>query len=298
MPSRPLVPAFVTTLILTASAASAQSAAPLLVDAAWLSQHLTDRDLVVLHVGDDGEYRREHIPGARLIAEEDVSRPHNHSNMKDMMLELPDPATLRAKVARFGISDNSRVVVYFGQEGLVQSATRIVFTLDYLGLGARTSLLNGGLAAWKRAGKAVTAVVPPAAHGTLATPTHEQLVVDAAFVSSVPSRQGYKLIDARAPVFYKGIEPTMNGKAGHIRGAINIPFTDVTDTNRVFDRDRLAGLFERGGVKPGDTVVVYCHVGQQATAVIFAARLLGHPVMLYDGAFQDWAVNDRGPVEK
>jgi thiosulfate/3-mercaptopyruvate sulfurtransferase len=138
--------------------------------------------------------------------------------MKDMMLELPDAPTLRATVSRFGISDDSRVVVYFGGEGLVQSATRIVFTLDYLGLGARTSLLNGGLGAWKRAGKAVTGVVPAEARGNLATRTHENLVADAAFVSSVPSRQGYKLIDARAPSFYKDVEPTMNGKAGHIRG--------------------------------------------------------------------------------
>jgi thiosulfate/3-mercaptopyruvate sulfurtransferase len=180
----------------------------------------------------------------------------------------------------------------------VQSATRIVFTLDYLGLGARTSLLNGGLAAWKRAGKPVTARVPPAARGNLSTAARENLVVDAAFVSSAPSRQGYKLVDARAPVFYKGIEPTMNGKAGHIPGAINVPFTDVTDTNMMFDRTRLTALFERAGIKPGDTIVAYCHVGQQATAVILGARLLGHPVMLYDGAFQDWAVNDRGPVQK
>jgi thiosulfate/3-mercaptopyruvate sulfurtransferase len=270
----------------------------MLVDAEWLSQHLTDRDLVILHVGDEGEYRREHISGARLIIEEDLSRPHDHSNLKDMMLELPDASTLRARVSRFGISDTSRIVVYFGREGLVQSATRIIFTLGYLGVGARTSLLNGGLAAWKRAGKPVSGTVPPAARGTLSTPARENLVVDAAFVSSVPSRQGYKLIDARAPVFYKGIEPTMNGKAGHIRGAINIPFTEVTDTNMMFDRDRLTVLFERAGVKPGDTIVAYCHVGQQATAVMFAARMLGHQVMLYDGAFQDWAVNDRGPVEK
>jgi thiosulfate/3-mercaptopyruvate sulfurtransferase len=296
--SRTLVPAFITPLILTASLASAQGPAPLLVDAEWLSQHLTDRDLVVLHVGDDGEYRREHVPGARWISEEDLSRPHNHSNMKDMMLELPDAATLRSKVSRFGISDTTRIVVYSGKDGLVQSATRIVFTLDYLGLGARTSLLNGGLPEWKRAGKPVTAIVPPAAHGTLSLPTHDNLVVDAGFVASVSSRQGFKLIDARAPVFYKGVEPTMNGKAGHIHGAINIPFTDVTDSSFMFDRARLVALFERAGVKPGDTIVAYCHVGQQATAVIFAARLLGHPVMLYDGAFQDWAVNDRGPVEK
>src|SRR4026207_1777948 len=198
MRTRTLAPAFIITLLLTASAASGQGAAAVLVDAEWLSQHLTDRDLVILHVGNDGEYRREHISGARLITEEDLSRPHNHSNLKDMMLERPDAATLRARVSQFGISDASRIVVYFGQEGLVQSATRIVFTLDYLGLGARTSLLNGGLAARKPAGKAVTAVVPPAARGNLATPTHEKLVVDAAFVSSVPSRQGYKLIDARA----------------------------------------------------------------------------------------------------
>ena len=40
----------------------------------------------------------------------------------------------------------------------------------------------------------------------------------------------------------------------------------------------IEALFRKAGVKPGDTVVAYCHVGQQATAVIFAARLLGHPV--------------------
>ena len=61
---------------------------------------------------------------------------------------------------------------------------------------------------------------------------------------------------------------------------------------------RVEALFRQAGVRPGDTVVVYCHIGQQATAVIFGARLLGHTVALYDGAFQDWAVNNRGPVEK
>lgn len=296
---REILPALTFTAVLfAASAASAQTAAPLLVDVDWLSQHLADRDLVLLQVGGGEDYGAGHIPGARLISEDDVSRPHNHSNMKDMMLELPDADTLRAKVAGFGISNTSRIVVYAGREGMVQSATRIIFTLDYLGLGSRTSLLNGGFAAWKRAGKPMTAATPPAARGTLTLPVHDTLVADAAFVAFVPSRPGYKLVDARAAVFYKGIEPTMNGKAGHIPGAVNIPFTEVTDTNLMIDRTRVAGLFERAGIKPGDTVVAYCHVGQQATLVLLAARLLGHPVVLYDGAFQDWAVNDRGAVEK
>jgi thiosulfate/3-mercaptopyruvate sulfurtransferase len=44
-------------------------------------------------------------------------------------------------------------------------------------------------------------------------------------------------------------------------------------------------------------VIGYCHIGIQATAVIFAARTLGHPVMLYDGSFQDWSAHTDFPVE-
>jgi len=215
-----------------------------------------------------------------------------------MMLELPPVETLRAKVASFGISDDSRIVVYFGKNGGVPSATRIIFTLDYLGLGERTSLLNGGLAAWQRAGKTVATAAPPVVAGKLSARPPKKLVVDAEFVKSVRERPNHTLVDARAAVFYRGIQPTMNGLSGHIPGAVNVPFTEITDNELRIDRARIEGVFRKAGVKPGDTVVAYCHVGQQATAVIFAARLLGHPVVMYDGAFQDWAVNNRGPVEK
>jgi thiosulfate/3-mercaptopyruvate sulfurtransferase len=280
------------------SGARAQGQPEPLVDVAWLSQHLTDRGLVVLHVGDQADFQAGHIAGARLITEEDVSAPHDMKNPRDMMLELPPVDALRAKVAAFGISDDSRIVVYVGRNAAVQSATRIVFTLDYLGLGGKTSLLNGGLRAWLGAGRPVTQEAATPAAGKLTPVAARASVVGADFVTSVRQRPNHVLVDARAPVFYTGITPTMNGKAGHIPGAVNIPFTDITDNEQKIDRTRVEALFRKAGVKPGDTVVVYCHVGQQATAVIFAARLLGHSAVLYDGAFQDWAVNDRGLVEK
>jgi thiosulfate/3-mercaptopyruvate sulfurtransferase len=276
----------------------AQEAPGLLVDVNWLSRHLGDRGLVILHVGDKAAYDAGHIPGARFITEEDVAAPHDMSNPRDMMLELPPLETLRAKVAGFGVSNDSRIVVYFSRNGGVPSATRIIFTLEYLGLGARTSLLNGGLGAWQGAGKTVSTAVPPPSMGTLTARPANPIVVDAAFVASVRERPAHTLVDARAAVFYGGIQPTMANKAGHIPGAVNIPFTEITDTQLLVDRARVEALFRKAGVKPGDTVVAYCHVGQQATAVIFAARLLGHKTVLYDGAFQDWAVNNRGPVEK
>ena len=275
----------------------AQEPSALLVEVDWLSQHLNDQRLVVLHVGDKSAYDAGHIPGARFITEEDVTAPHDHSNPKDLMLELPPADALRAKVASFGISDDSRIVVYFGRNGGLPSATRIIFTLDYLGLGERTSLLNGGLGAWQRAGKAVSSTMPPPLVGRLSARPPKNVVVDAEFVKSVRQRPNHALVDARAPVFYAGLEPTMN-RSGHIPGAVNIPFTQITDSELRIDRARIETLFRNAGVKAGDTVVVYCHIGQQATAVAFGARLLGQPYALYDGAFQDWAVNKRGPVEK
>lgn len=276
--------------------AAAQTLAPLLVEVDWLSEHLNDRGLVVLHVGAPAEYQAQHIAGARLISEDDVARPHDMAK-GDLMLELPAAADLRATLAARGISDDSRIVVYAGRNTPVQSATRIILTLDYLGLGDRTSLLNGGLAAWLRAGKPATAEAPRVTPGTLSPRATTPLIVDAEFVKSLASRPTHRLVDARAPAFFTGVAESM-GKSGHIPGAINIPFTDVTDTEQKIDRARLADLFARAGVRPGDTVVAYCHIGQQATAVIFAARLLGHPVVLYDGAFQDWSTANRGPVVK
>jgi thiosulfate/3-mercaptopyruvate sulfurtransferase len=279
---------------------SAQSPAPLIVDVDWLSQHLADRDLVLLHVGTQADYDGGHLQGSRRISEEDLSLPHDMAKMAsgELMLELPPIDQLRDKIASYGISDTSHVVVYFGKTAAVQSATRIVFTLDYLGLGDRTSLLNGGMAAWIRASHPTVTQAPSVGRGVLASRPADEVVVDADFVKSVAGRSNHRLVDARAAVFYRGIEPGLTGGKGHNPGALSIPFSQIADNEQLIDRARVAALFQSAGIKAGDTLVVYCHVGQQATAVIFAARLLGHHALLYDGSFQDWAFNQRGPVEQ
>jgi thiosulfate/3-mercaptopyruvate sulfurtransferase len=214
----------------------------------------------------------------------------------DLMLELPEPAALRRTLESLGISDESTIVVYAAGETPLQSATRIVFTLDYLGLGTRTQLLSGGLAAWQAAGLATTADAPRVVPGHLSERAVSPLVVDASFVQSVSTRPRHVLVDARAPVFYNGTEPTF-GKRGHIPKAINLPFSSIGDARGRVSVAELKRTFEAAGIHAGDTVVAYCHVGQQATAVVFAARLLDLPVVLYDGAFQDWATRNRGGVE-
>ena len=281
-------------LALIVFCATALAAAPrdsLIVTTSWLAQHLTDPDLMLLHVGDKAEYDARHIPGARYVALSDISVSEQNGN--GLTLEMPPAADLRTRLAALGISDRSRIVVYYGKDW-VSPTTRVIFTLDYAGLGDATSLLDGGMDAWTRDGHPVTAVVPPARTGTLSPREPRSLIVDAEYVMAHLKAPQTAIVDARAPAFYDGTQTggrkESRHRTGHIAGAHNVPFTSIFDDQmNVKSAEALAEIFAKAGVQPHDTVVAYCHVGQQATAVIFAARVLGHPVLLYDGSFEDWS---------
>lgn len=274
-------------LVTAAAAGRAQSPSPdrLLIGPAELAGQLTDPTLVVLHVGPREDYDAGHIPGARFVELRDVSTPRQEGALA---LELPDDATLRQRLEQLGIGDASTVVVAFGDEW-VSPATRVVFTLQAAGLGSRTRFLDGGTDAWARAGHPLTRETPPAAKPSrLTTEFKRALVVNHEWVQENVRTPGVRLIDARAPMFYEG--PGMRDHAaGHVAGAENIPFNSLTDDSlRVLPVEELRRRFAAAGVRPGDTVAAYCHIGQQATLVLFAARLLGHEVRLYDGSMDDW----------
>jgi thiosulfate/3-mercaptopyruvate sulfurtransferase len=282
---------------------AANSRDALLVSPAWLSAHLHDANLVVLHVGDESEYASKHIPGARYVGLGDIS-VSDHSAMNGgkpvgngLMLEMPPTEVLREKLAGLGISDNSRIVVYFAKDW-VSPSTRVVFTLDYAGLGSHTALLDGGLDAWTHDGGQVTNVVPTPQTGKLSALALKPIVVNAEYVHAHAAKSGVSIVDGRAAAFYDGVQHGGPNRVGHIPGAKSVPFTEVTDDNlKLKSTDQLATLFSKAGVQPGDTIVGYCHVGQQATAMLFAARSLGHPVLLYDGSFEDWSKHADYPVE-
>jgi thiosulfate/3-mercaptopyruvate sulfurtransferase len=290
-------------LAVLAQASLAQTRDPrsaLMVSTAWVADHLKDPDLVLLHVGEKPEYDAEHLPGARFVSLQDIS-VSDRTSPTGLVLEVPPPADLHDRLAAFGIGDRSRVVVYWGKDW-VSPATRVMFTLDHAGLGAQSALLEGGMPRWKSEGRAVTADVPAATTGQLSALRIKPLVVDAEWVRSHLGKAGVAIIDSRDTVFYKGIRsggrPGAEHRAGHIAGAKNIYFGTLFDEkNLLKPASELAALFAAAGVQPGDTVVTYCHIGQQATATLLAARSLGHTVLLYDGSFEDWSRKTAMPVE-
>ncbi len=260
----------------------------MIVSAAWLAQHLNDPKLVIFHVGPDAEYSTEHIPGARFLKLQAISADDGESG--GLALEMPSPEKLRTQLEGIGVSDDSRIIVY-GAKDWVSPPTRAIFTFLYAGL-ENVSMLDGGLEAWKKEAGQVTAVVPPAKTGKLAPLKVKPLLADAAFVQSHVKTPGFVVVDARAASFYDGVQASgarEHHMAGHIPGAKSLPFDQVNgDDLKLKPAAELSTLFANAGVKPGDTVIAYCHIGQQATALLFAARSLGHPVLLYDGSYQDW----------
>jgi thiosulfate/3-mercaptopyruvate sulfurtransferase len=263
--------------------------AALVVDTAWLAAHLRDPNLVLLQVGTRETYDREHIPGARFG---DPAGLRNRSDAPGALtLEMPPPDALRTALESLGISDTSHVVVYASDEYWTPS-TRVMLTLDYAGLD-NVSYLDGGLKAWIASGQAVSPDAPRPARGTLAPLKVRPVIVDAAFVQAHVHAPGFVIVDARKSEFYDGTtgggQRGQTKKFGHIPGAVNAPFDAfASEDGHLKPKEEIAAVFEKAGVKRGDTVITYCHIGQQATATLLAARTVGFTVLLYDGSFEDW----------
>ena len=304
----PLAVAFASLIAASAQAQNARlTRGDLVVTSDWLATQLKNPKLVLFHVGEKSEYDAGHIPGARFLELHDISSPMTRDT-NALALEMLPADQLRQRLEQLGISDDSRIVVYFGNDWLSPS-TRVLLTLQYAGLGSRASLLDGGMPEWKKANRPITTEVPPAPKPGKLTPRPAQpIVVDADFVKSHIRTPGYTIVDARNTIFYDGPiqEPSATSSMGHpmpkvvpghVPGAVNIVFETVfDDTGHLLPEARLRELFTQAGVKPNDTVIGYCHVGQQATAMLFGAEALGYDVKLYDGSFQDWKKRDL-PIE-
>ncbi len=133
----------------TANAADANVAAPdkntgnpnLVVSTQWLADHLSDPHLVIVHIGHDrGDYQAAHIPGARFLPMD------KFVSNQDPGTELLPPEELKKNLEAIGIGDDSRVVYYAPDWDPM--ATRLFFTLDYLGHGDQAALLDGGMDRW------------------------------------------------------------------------------------------------------------------------------------------------------
>jgi len=108
----------------------------MIVSAKWLSEHLNDPKVIILHVDEKrSEYDKGHIPGARFLALEDFIEGED--------AELPATEKLKDTFEKLGVNDDSRVVIY--TTAWYPMAGRAFYTLDYLGHGDHSKVSHGSL---------------------------------------------------------------------------------------------------------------------------------------------------------
>ncbi|MFH0842754.1 MAG: rhodanese-like domain-containing protein [Bacteroidota bacterium] len=270
---------------------SIQKTGSKIVDVDWLTTHLNDPDLVIVHIAPlKLEYEREHIPGARYLFPGwlNISTP-------DEATTFVHPKDIIKVLGSLGISDKSKIVLTF-MNGILTSVCRVYLTLDYAGLGDQTFILNGGVEQWKAAGKSVMKDIPVVKKGKLTLAPIGHVVSSTEWVVKNLKTPNVTLIDSRSAPFYVG---TSGGpRYGHIPGALNIPIANLYDEkNRFLPEDKLKEVFQNAGVKPENELVTYCFVGNAASIVYFVARNLGYNVHLYDGSMDEWGNRFELPLE-
>ncbi len=265
--------------------ARAAHAVPMLVSGVWLAEHIGDKDLVALHVGSKAQYDSGHVAGARHVALDEISLPNTPGGLS---LQMAGEAQLKAWAEKNGIGDKTRIVV-IAHDGNIQSATRVYFTLTYMGAGDRTSLLDGGFLGWKGDRRAVSTTAPaPAATATFTPHLRADLIAYITEVERVTRDGSRTLVDARLATFYNG-QGGGYPRPGHIPTAVNIPLNTVSAGGYVKPATELKSLFAAAGVSGDKPVITYCHIGQQATVLWFVATLLGYDARMFDGSFQEWS---------
>lgn len=280
-------------LFAVASAGFAQDQ-PILVSASWLKDHLADPKTIVLQVsGMKYDYDREHISGARYLwpALLAPDSPYGAFN-------APDPKAATEILRGLGINNDSYIVLCHVRNEVSVTA-RMFLTLEHLGLRGRVSFLNGGLEAWKKEGFPVSNVVPVVKKGNIDIKPGS-LLVDKNYVLNSLKSDNATVVDARMKNYYDG-EATGNPRDGHITGAKNIPYPELLDAanfNQFKPMEQLNGYFEPVVPNKKNEIVTYCFIGQTASVVYMAGRMLGYEVKLYDGSLQEWSRLEELPMEK
>jgi thiosulfate/3-mercaptopyruvate sulfurtransferase len=250
-------------------------------------------------LGDPGlgrrQYRAGHVPGAYYLdLDRDLSGPIQASGLGGRH-PLPNAGQLAATLTTIGVSSPhqpTEVVIY--DDSRFAFAARLWWLLRYLGQD-RVRILDGGWSAWVAAGHPVSEVEPGPRSGNFVASVRSDWVV------GFDQLKGTLLVDAREADRFRGEREPIDPVAGHIPGAVNLPWQGVTDDDGFAlgaeaQADRLAQLgLEQVGIE--GNLVSYCGSGVTACVNLLAMELAGMPVTkccgssigrLYAGSWSDW----------
>lgn len=229
------------------------------------------------------QYRESHIPGAQYFhLDRDMSaRKDRHGGRHP----LPDLQFLVQRLRAIGVNSDSLVVCYDDQR--FAFASRLWWLLRWLGHD-NVRVLDGGYKAWQAADLPTDTVIKTPTPGNVVATAVAMPVVDYCDVASWQIASQPSLIDSREAPRYRGEQEPIDPLAGHIPGAINKPWADVTTADG-FALSEAAQRQRWGDIAQQQDIVVYCGSGVTACVNLLSLAMIGRDdAKLYAGSWSDW----------
>jgi thiosulfate/3-mercaptopyruvate sulfurtransferase len=273
-----------------------------LISPAELAAALSNPDWVVLDCRfdlahpDSGAttYRARHISGAVYAdLNRDLSAPVQPG--RTGRHPLPDPQVLVTQVCAWGIANHRQVVVYDAVGGAF--AARAWWLIRWLGHTA-VAVLDGGWQAWLAFGGRCASGWEQRDPADFAPNIQPGWVVETKTLQDRLDQ--YCLLDARAPERYRGESEPLDPRAGHILGALSVPYSENLTANGSFKPPvQLAARFTSllAQQNASNPVVCYCGSGVTACHNILAMVHAGLPEpQLYAGSWSEWCLDPARPI--
>lgn len=241
-------------------------------------------------------YATGHIPSARHIhLERELSSPITPDTGRH---PLPDPRVLAVTLGQAGVDAATQIVAYDDMQGAY--AARLWWLARWLG-HKRVAVLNGGWQQWLKEDRPQSR--EPAAHPPRDFPLREAQsdvwmpVTDV--LELVRGRKRGVLLDARAPLRFRGEEESVDPVAGHVPGAVNAPFAgNIAEDGRFKSPAELRRRFEQllSGLR-ADQAICMCGSGVTACHNLLAMEAAGlKGARLYAGSWSEWIRDPARPV--
>jgi thiosulfate/3-mercaptopyruvate sulfurtransferase len=256
----------------------------------WLEQNIDNPKVRIVEVSTEpGIYERGHIQNAAKIVW--------HTDLVDTVnRDIASAKNFQKLAQKLGINQDTTVVLYGDKNNWFAAWGAWLFNI----YGAKdVRILDGGRVKWEKDGRALTTAVPTFKQGNFTTRVADKSLRASLLQDVLPvakKRVKADLIDIRSADEYSGKIFAPAGfqelavRAGHIPGAINVPWGQNVNADGTFKTvAELKKLYADKGVDGKQNIITYCRIGERSSLTWFVlSEILGYDVKNYDGSWTEY----------